>query len=300
MLALPVMLIGTGFSSILLGLREIGILSTLRVFQAAATVPLLFVLVRILGFGVGGAVGATVLTNFLFAIAGAAVVRTRGATFLPRLAPEVVRPTLQYGLRSYVGNLLQFFNYRLDLFVVNAFVGAAGAGIYSTAVMLAELLWQFPNSVGTVMFPKAAGTTSAEMDRFTPKVFWIVLAISSCGGLFLALTGRVLIRLIFSQQFASAYVPMLALLPGVVLIGASKVLTNDIAGRGFPHYNSIAAAASVVLTLTLDFLFVPKWGVLGASFASTVAYTATFVLSLFFSATVRRMNHAPAVDRMRD
>ena len=32
--------------------------------------------------------------------------------------------------------------------------------------------------------------------------------------------------------------------PGVVLVGGSKVLTNEIAGRGYPEYNSLAAGLS--------------------------------------------------------
>jgi O-antigen/teichoic acid export membrane protein len=138
------------------------------------------------------------------------------------------------------------------------------------------------------------------MNRFTPRVFWIVMVISTIGAIVLALFGRLAIRVVLSETFLGAYTPMLALLPGVVLLGAGKVLTNDIAGRGFPHYNSIVAGCSLVITVALDLLLIPRMGVMGAALASTVAYSSTFALAVAFYLVVsRRPGQAalPSADR---
>ena len=102
------------------------------------------------------------------------------------------------------------------------------------------------------------------MNRFTPRVFWIILAISIAGAIGLALFGKLAIAIIFSNAFLDAYLPLLVLLPGVVLLGGGKVLTNDIAGRGYPHYNSIISGVSLVVTIILDLVFIPTMGVVGA------------------------------------
>ena len=80
----------------------------------------------------------------------------------------------------------------------------------------------------------------------------------------------------------------IALLPGVVLLGAGKVLTNDIAGRGYPHYNSIVAGLTLVITVALDLLLIPRMGILGAALASSAAYSSTFLLSMMFYRIVSR------------
>ena len=69
-----------------------------------------------------------------------------------------------------MGNVLQFFNYRLDLFLVNYFLGPSGVGIYTVAVSMGEMLWYLPNAVSFVIFPKAANTSKEAMNRFTPRV----------------------------------------------------------------------------------------------------------------------------------
>lgn len=282
MVALPLGLLYSNFSSVLQGLRRITTLNVLNVLQKALVIPLLVIFVIWLKRGVSGAIVAT-LTASLCILAGSVwCLRREGVSFRPGWKRDVVRPTLSYGLKGYVGNMLQFFNYRLDTLIVNAFIGPAGVGIYGASVALAELLWQLPNSVGFVIFPKAAGTDQRDMNRFTPKVFWIVLTISILGATVLALFGRLAIHIIYSDTFMGAYKPLLVLLPGVVFLGAGKVLTNDIAGRGYPHYNSIIAGLALIITIALDFLMIPKMGVLGAAVASTAAYSVTFVLAVVF------------------
>jgi O-antigen/teichoic acid export membrane protein len=288
MLALPLGLLGSNFSSVLLGLRRVMTLNFLSFLQAALAVPLLFLFVIWLKLGVAGAILASLAAGVLILAGTVRCLRREGGAFRPRWDLRVIRPTLNYGLKGYVGNLLQFFNYRLDALIVNAFVGPIGVGIYGASVTLAELLWQLPNSVGFVIFPKAAGTDHEAMNRFTPRVFWIVLVISSMGAIVLALFGRLVIHIILSDAFLDAYVPLLALLPGVVLLGAGKVLTNDIAGRGYPHYNSIVAGFALVITVALDLLLIPRMGVVGAALASTAAYSATFILAVVFYLVVSR------------
>ena len=288
MLALPLGLLASNFSSVLLGLRRVTTLSVLSVLQAALAVPLLLLFVAWMNLGVAGAM-LTALAASAFTLAGTALcLRREGVAFWPRWDNRVIRPTLAYGMQSYVGNLMQFFNYRLDALVVNAFVGPIGVGIYGAAVTLAELLWQLPNSVSFVILPKAASTDHEAMNRFTPRVFWVVLLTSVIGGIVLAFSGKLLIHMLLSDAFLDAYLPLLVLLPGVVLLGAGKVLANDIAGRGYPQYNSKAAGLALVITVGLDFLLIPKWGIVGAALASTVAYSVSFTLIVVFYVVVSR------------
>ena len=213
-----------------------------------------------------------------------------GANFTPRWDAFVLRAQISYGLKGHIGNMLQFFNYRLDVLLLNYYLNTTEVGIYSVSTRLAELLWNLPSSVGFVIFPKAAASTPEELQHFTPRVFRITLAMTAIGAIGLAFLGKPLIRIIYDQAFISAYLPLLALLPGVVLIGGAKVLTNEIAGRGYPHYNSINSGLSLILTLLFDLLLIPRYGMLGAAIASSLSYTMVFFLALFFYATANRQS----------
>lgn len=288
MLGLPFSLLSTYFNSILQGLQLIGLVNLVSLTQRAVTVTLSLLLVAGLQWGLVGAVLAVLISSVIAVGIASAMLRRRGASFRPRWNRLVIKTTLKFGLRGYLANVLQFFNYRLDLFLVNFYLGAAGAGIYTVSVAMAEMLWYLPNAVSFVIFPKAANTSAAAMNRFTPRVFRVTLGLTAAGAVVLALIGKPFIDIVYSPAFASAYMPMLALLPGVVLLGGGKVLTNEVAGRGYPQYNSVASGVSLVLTIGLDLLLIPRLGVLGAAVASSIAYTAIFGLALVF---YRRVVH---------
>jgi Na+-driven multidrug efflux pump len=45
---------------------------------------------------------------------------------------------------------------------------------------------------------------------------------------------------------------------------------------------------ALVLTVTFDLLLIPRWGVLGAAIASSIAYSVIFFLSIGFYRAVSR------------
>jgi O-antigen/teichoic acid export membrane protein len=286
MLGLPFSLLNNYFVSLLQGRQLISRINLVSLLQRASTVALSLLMVAVLGWGLTGAVLAVLASSVVSVAVLGVMLRRLGARFTPRWNRLVIKTTLKFGLRGYVANVLQFFNYRLDLFLVNYFLGPSSTGIYTVAVAMAEMLWYLPNAVGFVIFPKAANTSAEAMNRFTPRVFRLTLALTAAGAVALAIIGRPFIEIVYSPAFASAYGPMLALLPGVVLLGGGKVLTNEIAGRGYPQYNSIASGVSLVLTVGLDLLLIPRLGVLGAAIASSIAYVAIFILALVFYRSV--------------
>lgn len=282
MLGLPISLLVGYWNSLLQGLRLIGLLNSVKIATALLNLALSLTFLVVLDQGVEGIVYATLISGAISAVLLGLLLSRRGARFLQRWDRDVMLTTLRFGLRGQVGNVLQYFNYRLDVFIINVFLGTSSVGIYSVSTRLAELVWYFPNAVSFVIFPKAASTSGGIMNRFTPRVFRWTLAIAVLGAIGIAVIGRPLIRFIYTEAFLSAYLPLLLLLPGVVLLGAGRVLTSDIAGRGFPQYNSISAGLGLVVTVVLDLLWIPRFGINGAALASTVAYVATFAVSVVF------------------
>lgn len=280
------------FATLLQGLQRITAVNLADLAQNGLLLLLIIVLVGGAGLGLLGALVVALAARLAGLLVLAFFLHREGAALTPRWDPPVMRATLAFGLRGHVGNMLQFFNYRLDTFIVNYYLGPAGVGVYSVAVRLAELLWQLPNAVGFVIFPRAAASSAAEMNRFTPRVFRLTLGLTAIGAAGLALIGQPLIVLVFSASFGAAYLPMLALLPGVVLLGSAKVLTNEIAGRGYPHYNSINSGLALILTVVFDVLLIPRYGILGAALASSIAYTLIFLVTLGVYPMVQRRSTA--------
>jgi O-antigen/teichoic acid export membrane protein len=288
MVGLPFSMLNSYLSAILQGRQHILMVNVINLFQSISllTLTVLFViglkmglLGALLSYLGSGLVSLTILIIVLFKEKG---------VFRPHWNLSGMRSILSFGLKGHIGNIFQFFNYRADTFVLNYFMGAEGVGIYSVSVGLAELLWHFPNAVGFVIFPKAAATKPEVMNVFTSRILCVTLGVTTLGAVGLVILGRSIIRLIFSLTFMDAYLPMLVLLPGVIFLGGAKVLTNEIAGRGYPQYNSITAGVAFVLTILFDLIFIPRFGIIGASLASTISYSAIFFMAIGFYFNIRR------------
>ncbi len=286
--AFPLSLLDMYFSGVLQGLQRITELNMITLVSSCSVLGLVCIFVWGFDMGVVGAVIAYVGSTLIKVIVLGAILAREVPTGLPRWNMSTMRSMFVFGLRGHIGNVVHFFNYRLDMFLVNFFLSPADVGIYTISVRIAEILWVFPRAVAFVIFPKAAATTREKMNRFTPKVFWATLGFCVLSALGLVMLGNLFIQVAFGDAFVGAYKPLLALLPGAVLLGNTKVLTSEIAGRGYPQYNSISAGVAFVLTVILDLWLIPRYGILGASVASSIAYAAVSGLSIVMYLAVRR------------
>jgi Na+-driven multidrug efflux pump len=72
------------------------------------------------------------------------------------------------------------------------------------------------------------------------------------------------------------------LLVGVLAVSGWHVLANDLSARGKPMLNTWAIGISVSLNIFLNILWIPKWGINGAAFATTISYLVMFVVTIIF------------------
>ena len=77
------------------------------------------------------------------------------------------------------------------------------------------------------------------------------------------------------------------------------MLTNEIAGRGYPHYNSLNAFLSLVITVIFDLLLIPRYGILGAAMASSLAYTVNFLAAVTFYLVVSGSKLSPFIEAIK-
>lgn len=63
----------------------------------------------------------------------------------------------------------------------------------------------------------------------------------------------------------------------------TKILIADMVGRGKPQIGTYAALISLAVNIPLNLWLIPRWGISGAAFASSIAYiVATLVVITAF------------------
>ena len=83
-----------------------------------------------------------------------------------------------------------------------------------------------------------------------------------------------LIPFLFGEAYRSAIVCLWLLLPGLVLMGAGRVLSQAIAGAGRPGLNACVGLLTLSLAVTTSLLWAPRWGAAGVALATSLAYVA--------------------------
>lgn len=194
-----------------------------------------------------------------------------------------LRGATAFAAPCYAANLAQFLNYKLDVFVVGFFAGTASVGRYTLAVSLGQLLWLMSNSVATVLLPKIAASKDDNVSiRHTARVTRLSLWATAVCGLALAILATQAIPLAYGEAFRPSVMALLWLLPGIVLFSIANVLAAYIAGVGKPRLNLLVSGVSLVVTITLDLLLIPKLNLIGAAIASTVSYSLSALLLVVF------------------
>lgn len=209
-----------------------------------------------------GAVGASVLASIY-------ILKWAGRPAFPSAGQ--VKDSLSYGLVGASSRITGFLNLRLDIFLVNYFLGLRATGIYTVSVLLAETLQHIPVASGMNLFPKIASGSGRAL---TLRVLSVNLVLLFGLALIIAASASILVPFVFGEEYRDAVLPLLWLLPGMPGLAAARILANHFLGKGKPSFNLAVSVLILAINLILNIELIPLMGESGAALASTIAYSA--------------------------
>ena len=281
---IPVLLIKYLSVALFLGLKRIRLFNIVNLTQAVALLALLVVNLFVLHGGVRGALASYALSEALVIAFVLVTVRREagGGRVIARPPPGMFRKSIIYGLQGHLGGILIQFTYRFDMFLVLSMLGLKAQGFYSISVLLAEKLSHIPQSVNVVLFPEVSSLSNDEANALTPRVTRNSLFLVLVAGVVLYLISRPLLVLFYTTEFLPSLRAFQILIPGIVMLSVAKVLSSDLNGRDRRIYHTVATAIAFAVNIGLCFVWIPRYGIEGAAWASTVAYTLQSILMLTF------------------
>jgi O-antigen/teichoic acid export membrane protein len=194
---------------------------------------------------------------------------------------------LRYGVKSHISIFAGALIFRADLLVVNHFRGAAEAGVYSLASLMALMLMLLPSVIATLLFPRV----TAEQDR-TGETTGIVTRHTAFIMLVCCLAAAplsLLLPVLYGRGFADSSIQLMILLPGVFLIGLQSVIVQHFNAIGLPKAIPLFWVITLVVNIVLVFALVPDFGARGAAVASTISYALISLLMItYFLRDTRR------------
>jgi len=280
---IPMQTLFAYISNILLGVQRIKELNLIFLSQTFSFLVILIFIFVAINASPMSALVAQLLAGVLICIAlFVQVYRIVGGVSF-KLNLSYIRHLTTYGLQAHVGNVFWFLNHRIDMLLINGYLGPTSVGFYSIAVSLTEQLWIISQAASNILFPKiAAEQNEHKRKEITPLVARSVLWITVVVGMVVFVLAHWIIELLYSVSFIEAVQPLRALLPGIIALSVGRVLTNDIAGRGFPILNTYVSGVSLITNVVLNIVWIPRYGIVGAAWASTVSYLLVLCGRIFF------------------
>lgn len=274
---IPAALAALFLQSILLGEGRTVAMNAIEVVMGLLSVAALAVGLLVLDAGVIGAIAITTGSYAGSALAFLAVVLRRGGRVRLRPDPRLGRAMLRYGFRIYVATLLAFVVLRLDLLLVNAYLGEREAGLYSVVAALAQGMYVIPAVVGVNLFPRIARGGTDDMSAAIFRSFFLLYAGFCLLTVPLAPLG---IRVLFGAEFDDAVVLYWWLVPGIFALGMLTVLSHHFAGRGFPIEALLVWFVGLAINVAMNLALLDAYGTFIASLSSSVAYAILLLLHM--------------------
>jgi O-antigen/teichoic acid export membrane protein len=198
------------------------------------------------------------------------------------------RPIFGLSLRLGAVNSVSLLNYRVEVLIVEAMLDLRHVGIYSVAVVTAEVVWMTSSAIAAAL---TAGVVEADHQQATDLIargVKMTFTVALVAGAAIAACAPAA-GLVFGSAFGAATAPLLVLLPGIVAYAPAALVAQYFTIRlGSPRIPLLASLLSTVVNAVACLAFIPVFGMTGAALASTIGYLSAIIALLVIF--VRREN----------
>jgi O-antigen/teichoic acid export membrane protein len=195
-----------------------------------------------------------------------------------------LQESVHYGFKGWIGDVALRANVRLDQIILGSVASASNLGIYSIAVLLAELIWIVPDSIGPILFNKLAINTSdnTRIDlvyKISRLLLGTGLLLSICLIIF---TKFIILPFGYGKEYIGSFIPLLIILPGSIFYIIAKVITKLFSGSGDIGLTSRSQLYGSIISVTFFFILIPSFDIIGAAIASTLGYISVSLFCLYY------------------
>jgi len=172
-------------------------------------------------------------------------------------------------------NLIGLLNYRVGLFVIERTLGLSSTGVYSIAIVVAELMWFVSGSLTQAVYGRIGTPDRAQAAATTVRVVQLSMAALLPAAPLLWVAAWLVVPWALGPAYAPSLPLLAVLLPGVLLFGGGAALSAYFTNHaGLPRVPAQVAAGSLLLNGSMSITLAPLLGTAGVALAASVAYAA--------------------------
>lgn len=274
--AAPLALLDRYSASLCAALDREGIVSRAQILARTAAVLLTCLFVGVWHWGVAGVIASLQLALLLAA--------GWNLRFLLSQVPRLARPnwpqmraTLLDGIKLHPATICTALAGGVDVLLLHRYQGAAAAGYYQLAAMLAALHLTLSVETSNLLRGKIVGMGALAAWGVQRRLLWQTSLFVAAMLLFTSLTAHWWLPWIAGGRFAQAVVVLRWLLVGVLLSNFSTLMVSQWLARARLGWFTALNIATGLGSVALGLLLIPRYGLFGAVASSLATQSLAFL-----------------------
>ena len=179
---------------------------------------------------------------------------------------------------------------KIDQIMINNMLGSSELGQYSIAAKLTELFYFIPVIIQSTLFP---GIESAKNDKklFRKRLnnlYSMSIIIAYIVILFMTFSSDYIIDFLYGPEFSGAKAPLLISIWAFLFVSYGISRNAFIISNNLTLSYMIIMAISAIINISVNLILIPKYGIIGASFATVLSQIFAGVISSLFYKPLRQ------------
>ena len=203
-----------------------------------------------------------------------------------RIKKDITKKLFSFGLPIMFSNLGNIILGYTDIIMLTYFSGLKQVGLYSVGLPTARILLYFSTAIATVFFPMTSELwIKKDIKRLKSGIeninkYLLIIILPLCLAMFIF--PKEIILLLFGANYISAYIILKILVFGIIFFSFATVNFSILNGIGKPRDVTKTIYTAAIFNLIFNFIFIPKYGFVGAATTTLISYFIMFFLSLYF------------------
>lgn len=198
---------------------------------------------------------------------------------------KILKDMLSFGLPFVPAGLALFVMNGSDRFFLQKFSTTDQVGLYALGYKLSSILQfiviePFLLVWPSVYFPLAKEASAQDTLAHLASLFFLAMSFI---GLIIILFSKPLIMVMASQAFWDAHFVCAWIVPSVILYGFYNILNVGINIRKKTKITPLIVCIAAIVNLVLNYLLIPKYGMLGAAISTFLSFFIMAVAAYYFN-----------------
>lgn len=194
---------------------------------------------------------------------------------------KLLKKSWSFGLHTVLGILY----FMIDTQLISIYLDARDVALYQSVFRIILIILIFSDIVSSVLLPYLSYKyhNDEDLSELTSKIFLYLLIIGCSLFLFFTSFDQEILSILYTPEYLQAVILVLPLSIVVVLRTISSLLGNILTISNRQVYRVLTVGVSLVVSLTLNLILIPKYGITAAAWVSVGVHVVLFSMYLLFS-----------------